>query len=63
MLDILFVLNPKANKGSEEDYRGDNVEHEANKIGTDGFEVKSESSHDVFPFVGSFVEGKSRGRI
>jgi hypothetical protein len=58
---FLSVLNPKANEGSEEDYRGNNVEHEANEIGTDGFEVKSESSHDVFPFVGSFVEVVLRG--
>lgn len=47
---FLSVLNPKANEGSEEDYRGYNVEHEANKVRADDFEVEGESSHFCFPF-------------
>lgn len=47
---FLSVLNPKANEGSEEDYRGDNVEHEATEVRADDFEVEGESSHLLFSF-------------
>lgn len=58
---FLSVLNPQANEGSEEDYRGYNVEHEADKVRADDFEVEGESSHLLFSFSLCFVEVELRG--